>query len=217
MGWRDAEAAASLGSVYLGDKKAGLQYYAQFNATYIPDIINVTGGEDGCPYLNEVKNYSCFVTKSTNCPAAATLNGGDYAFGNTEEALKWRVLGARGRGVPSMGRFDHSNGAGFVAHHDGDYRDAINNRKASVNLLVHESATGAMSPFAARHLRRLGRAAAEEGRDGTDYTRSYTARSFVPYFGQRISTACVMYGAEGILKGIRKKSHDRLRRAAACA
>ena len=89
--------------------------------------------------------------------------------------------------------------------------------KASVNLLVHESATGAMSPFAARHLRRLGRAAAEEGCDGTDYTRSYTARSFVPYFGQRISTACVMHGAEGILKGVRKKSHDRLRRAAACA
>ena len=74
-----------------------------------------------------------------------------------------------------------------------------------------------MSPFAARHLRRLGRAAATEGCDGTDYTRSYTARSFVPHFGQRISTACVMYGAEGILKGVRKKSHDRLRRAAACA
>ena len=47
--------------------------------------------------------------------------------------------------------------------------------------------------------------------------RSFTARSFVPHFGQRISTACVMYGAEGILKGLRKKSHDRLRRAAACA
>ena len=37
-----------------------------------------------------------------------------------------------------------------------------------------------MSPFAARHLRRLGRAAVDEGCDGTDYTRSYTARSFVP-------------------------------------
>ena len=71
--------------------------------------------------------------------------------------------------------------------------------------------------FIFSHTCRLGRTAADEGCDGTDYTRSYTARSFVPYFGQRISTACVMYGAEGILKGIRKKSHDRLRRAAACA
>ena len=51
----------------------------------------------------------------------------------------------------------------------------------------------------------------------TDYTRSFTARSFVPYYAQRISTACVMYGAEGILKGIRKASHTRLRRALAHA
>ena len=50
-----------------------------------------------------------------------------------------------------------------------------------------------------------------------DYTRSYTARSFVPHFAQRISTACVMEGAKGILKGIRKKSHDHLRRALATA
>ena len=30
-----------------------------------------------------------------------------------------------------------------------------------------------------------------------------------------MSAACIMNGAEGILKGIRKMSHDRLRRAAA--
>ena len=52
--------------------------------------------------------------------------------------------------------------------------------------------------------------------DGIDYTRSFTARSFVPHYAQRISAACVMYGAEGILKGVRKLSHDRLRRAAVC-
>ena len=94
--------------------------------------------------------------------------------------------------------FDHSNGAGFVAPHQGDYLDAIVNRKAAVHLLVHEARLGGMSPYAARHLRRLGRAAATNGIDGTDYMRSFTARSFVPHFGQRISTACVMYGAEGI-------------------
>ena len=74
-----------------------------------------------------------------------------------------------------------------------------------------------MSPYAARHLRRLGRDAVEGGTDGTDYTRSFTARSFVPYYAQRISTACVMYGAEGIVTGIRKASHTRLRRAMAHA
>ena len=74
-----------------------------------------------------------------------------------------------------------------------------------------------MSPYAAATFARLGRAAAEGGTDSTDHSRSFTARSFVPHYAQRISTACVMHGAEGILKGIRKKSHDRLRRAAACA
>ena len=43
--------------------------------------------------------------------------------------------------------------------------------------------------------------------------RSYTARSFVPYSGQRISATCVMFGAEGILKlGPQKEPRDRLRR-----
>ena len=217
VAWRDAESNATSGSVYLGDKQMGLQHYSQFNATYIPDIINVTGGDDGRPSVSEIKNYSCFVTKSTAHPAVTTLNGGEYAFGNTEERLKWRVLGARVRGVPAMGCFNHSNGAGHVAPHFGDYGDAIHNRKATVRLLVHEATLGGMSPYAARHLRRLGRDAVEGGTDGTDYTRSFTARSFVPHYAQRISTACVMYGAEGILKGIRKASHTRLRRALACA
>ena len=50
--------------------------------------------------------------------------------------------------VPAMGRFDHTNGAGHVARHLGDYRDAILNRKAVVHLLVHEN-LGGMSPYAA--------------------------------------------------------------------
>ena len=103
--------------------------------------------------LDEIKNYSCFVSRTTNRPAVTTLNGGEYAFGNTEEHLKHRVKGCRQRGCRSMGPFDHSNGAGFVARRDGDYRDAINNGKASVQLLVHEATLGGMSPDAARHLR----------------------------------------------------------------
>ena len=126
-----------------------------------------------------------------------------------------RCMGARR--ASDGARFDHSNGAGHVAMHFGDYGDAIHSRKATVRLLIHEATLGGMSPYAARHLRRLGRDAVEGGTDGTDYTRSFTARSFVPYYAQRISTACVMYGAEGILKGIRKASHTHLRRALAHA
>ena len=106
------------------------------------------------------------------------------------------VLGTRQRNSPALGPFDHRTGLGFVPKHDGDYRDAINNRKASVLLLVHEI-FGGMSPFASRHLRRLSRRAAEEGTDSTDYSQSYTAASFVSYYAQRISNNIVMYGADG--------------------
>ena len=82
-----------------------------------------------------------------------------------------------------------------------------------VHLLVHET-TGALSPYAAMRLRRLGRLAVENGVDETDYSRSYTARSFVPYYAQSICSACVMHGADGILKGLRKVSHARLRAVA---
>ena len=45
----------------------------------------------------------------------------------------------------------------------------------------------------------------------------YTARSFVPYYAQQISKACVMEGAEGILAGSRKRDHSRMRRVLAYA
>ena len=102
------------------------------------------------------------------------------------------------------------NGTGHVPAHDGDYADAIKNRKAKVHLLVHET-TGGMSPFAARRLRRLARAAAENDNDTTDYTLSSTARAFVPYYWQRICTAIRMHGAQGILMRISRARRDRLR------
>ena len=95
---------------------------------------------------------------------------------------------------------------------DGDYWDAIKNRKAILTLLVHEI-FGGLSPTAARHLRYLARKAAELDHDLTDYSRSYTARSFVPYYAQQISSAIVMIGAQGILKRITKMRGKSLLRA----
>ena len=151
--------------------------------------------------LLEIKNYSPFVKPTTGHNKVTTLNGADYLMGNTEERLKHTVLGTPQRGLPAMGDFDHSTGTGFVAAHGGDYRDAISNKKAQVRLLVHET-TGGFSPFAAKFLRRLGREAATNGCDATDYSRSSTANSFVPYYAQYISSACVMNGAAGINAGI---------------
>ena len=106
---------------------------------------------------------------------------------------KHRVLGVpRARGISSMGDFDHKTGAGHVKRHRGDYFDAIENRKAIVHLLVHET-LGGMSPYAARRLRRLARDAIADDTDATDYERGgKSARSFVPFYSQRISNACVI-------------------------
>ena len=95
--------------------------------------------------------------------------------------------------------------------HDGDYRDAINNKKATTKMLSHET-LGGMSPFAARHLRRLGRDAAVAGIDATDYQLSTTARSFVPFYAQKISSAIVMNGMQGILDQLSHARHGRFRR-----
>ena len=116
-----------------------------------------------------------------------------------------------------MGAFDHSNGAGFVARHDGDYSDAIKNGKANVQLLVHDGDACPMQPATFATPRVCCHRPPTRQRDGapTTYSRSYTAKSFVPHYAQRISTACVMWGADGILKGISKQSHTNLRRATA--
>ncbi len=73
------------------------------------------------------------------------------------------------------------------------------------------------SAFAARHLRRLGRDAALAGIDSTDYSLSATARSFVPFYAQRISHNIVMHGAQGILIGIHRARNVQLRGASVAA
>ena len=83
------------------------------------------------------------------------------------------------------------------------------NTRGRAACLVHET-LGGFSPHAARRLRLLGRAAARHGHDATDYTRSYTARSFVPHFAQRISSACVLHGAAGMIKYLSKLRKARL-------
>ena len=91
-----------------------------------------------------------------------------------------------------MHPFDHKTGRGHVPFKRGHYYDARRNRKARVRLLCHEI-FGGMSAYAAKYLRRLAREATEKDTDRTDYTRSYTARSFVPYYAQRISYLIVTW------------------------
>ena len=104
----------------------------------------------------------------------------------------------------TLGAFDHSNGTGHVAAHRGDYYDCIENRKARLHLVTFEAGLGGLLRYGARRLRRNGRLAKESGNDPTDYTASAKARSFVPFYAQRLSTACVMHGASAIQKSIKR-------------
>ena len=213
--WKQATAAATTDTVYLGDKGKGKQHYQQFNATWVPDVIRLTG-DGGMPELLEIKNYSPLVGRTKGREGPTEYMGHEYSLGNTEEALKWRVLGTRQRAVPAAGPFDHKTGTGYVKAHRGDYADAICNRKARVKLLCHEI-FGGMSSYAARHLRRLARDAARGGADATDYTLSATARSFVPFYAQRISSNIVMHGARNALDRIKRLRHDMVRAATGAA
>ena len=128
-----------------------------------------------------------------------------------------RVLGSRARGPPSSGAFDHATNTGHVPEVDGDYADAIKNRKARVHLLSHET-SGGMLPYAAMRLRRLARAAAALGNDPTDYSISYSTRRAatsrtIPSGSAR--RACSTARAGWVLKGVAKMRAAR--RAAATA
>ena len=193
VAWRQMEAAAAPSScVRYGDKGAGLAAHAEWCASYIGDIL--IQNDDGKEII-KIKNYTPFVTRSTACPAVCTLNGGQYLGGNTEERLKYRVFGTRRRGMPALGAYNHADGTGHVAAHRGDYYDCIENKSTT---------------------RRMGRLAKASGADPTDYTTSSTARSFVPFYAQRLSTACVLNGARAIQKSLKRKA-DRRRSATTAA
>ena len=207
MAWREAEAATTHASVYMGDKGKGKQHYSHFNATHVPDIIKTAGDEgEAKPEIAEIKNYTPHIHARTG-HQGAVLNGDTYSFGNTEEKLKHIVLGARGRGWPTGEGYCRRTGQGYFPPHKGDYRDALDNRKARVRLLVHSSVTGGLSPRTASRLRRLYHLAKQGGdTDMTNYEdQPHYMNMFITYFSYRMATASVMNAAKGIHQVIGKK------------
>ena len=75
--------------------------------------------------------------------------------------------------------------------------------------MLGHAGLGGLLPDGARRLRRNARAAKESGADPTDYTISPTARSFVPYYTQRLSADCVLNGASAIQKSLKRKTANR--------
>jgi hypothetical protein len=64
-----------------------------------------------------------------------------HAFGNTAEHYRCLVYGCTGRGTQSQGLLQHATGVGWVAHHEGQYADALA-RKIEVCLVLVESLGG---------------------------------------------------------------------------
>ena len=123
--------------------------------------------------------------------------------------LKHRVFGTAQRGVPSLGDFQHDTDLGFVPAHQGDYHDCIHNRKARLHLVSLEAGLGGVNDYGAQRLRKKARQAKASGADPTDYDISPTARSFVPFYAQRLSSDCVLHGARGIQQSIKRMTQRR--------
>ena len=209
--WRDIGANSTHGTVYLGDKKLGLDTYTQYSASYVPDLLTIK--TEGKPDIHEAKKWSGFVQRSTRKPACTQFTGHTHLTGNTEERAKHRVLGARQRSVQAAGVFDHTTGEGFVARHDGDYHDAINHRKANVKLVLH-GALGGMSVFTSKILHRAARDAKKNGCDATNYGECRAAATFVPHYAQKLSWAAIQGTALTFAAQLAKQCRDRLRRQA---
>ena len=149
----------------------------------------------------EIKCYTPFVDRSSAALGngsracgghASAVDGGSFAFGNTEERLRVLVLGVAERGVRGDGPFDRRTGAGWVAASTKhDYADALS-RGHTVTLLACES-TGALSPGYGACLRDLGAQSRQPNtQDSTCYgTSPSSPQSFYPHHLAAISAAVV--------------------------
>ena len=82
-----------------------------------------------------------------------------YAFGNTEERYRIKILGCKGKGTLGVDRpFNHATKVlgRCVKERTGDYDDALRNKKALVIPMILE-AFGGISPHSLHFIRRLAR------------------------------------------------------------
>ena len=131
--------------------------------------------------------------------------GHTYAFGNTLEKMKLKVMGVKQRGHASDRPFDHATGLGYVAARNGDYVDALERKKLRVTLLLTEP-LGGIAPDGVKFLGRLTGMADPTVRGTRDDT-AYTCRSaptFMAHHGMRISAESVHADALILAEGARR-------------
>ena len=133
-----------------------------------------------------VKVWSPHFLKSASPPPATLLRGATHGFGSTLEQATRRVMGVMAR--DGAVKWDHATGQGRVDEHQGDYFDALFVKFNAVALFLMEI-SGALSPPAKRHLRKLGRRS--KIRDLTPYDTLQNQDKYVFFWTQRLSAAAV--------------------------
>ena len=203
--WYAAKRAVAIHAVYLGDKREGrAAQFAHFNADHVPDIIELGAAVTGKHRLSETRVTTPH-RGDVRRGVGSRHHGGSvadvghvFAFGNTLEHQVVKVFGCRARGRPSDPPLDHATGRGCVHARRGQYTDALVNKKNAVVLLLHD-VYGGIAPPTLKHLYQLARGT--RVRDGTVYT-SWAAPSYLPHYGQRLSSAAVFADAAIIRDGI---------------
>ena len=125
------------------------------NTGYAVDIAELEGDDaTGGDALYEVKVPSpltksqvkgCGGRDGSGQPASV---GHLFAFGNTEERYRLKILGCRRRGRKRDGPLNHHTGKGYVAEVRGDYYDALFVKRSRVIPFIVE-AMGGITPHAA--------------------------------------------------------------------
>jgi hypothetical protein len=146
--------------------------------------------------------------------------GHRIAFGNTAEryryryryelqARSWVVRRAEMRRSGTQGPLRHDTRVGWVAKHEGQYRDALSHR-TKVYLMLVESLDGIYSyySFKLQLQPTLAKRAVEVSAvDRTRYSRATAGpRSIMQHNCQRLSSAPVMMGAAAICKDWRSQA-----------
>ena len=140
------------------------------NTTCAVDLAELEGDEaTGADVCQEYKVVAP-LTKSRRMGKGSVLHGGTvadvghlYAFGNTEERYRIKILGCKGKGTLGVDRpFNHATKVGScVKERTGDYDDALRNKKALVIPMILE-AFGGISP----HSLYMSSGASRDGRRG---------------------------------------------------
>ena len=193
----DMHQATAPGAVVYGDKEHK-DLYRLFNVGSCLDIGERGAAPGGRDMVVELKVWNFLHSINSRPTSGTTFSGATYGFGNSFEQAIRMVLGFKGR--EGVAAWSHTEGKGRVTAAAGDYHDAIFNKRSLV-VLFHMETTGALSPLARKHVRRLKLRANRD--DRTEYGnrafptahmppgRKTPLGPFVSHWTNRLSSAAV--------------------------